>query len=150
MKKVILISVLVFSFFSCNKVKEKAKETINKGGEVVGQSATEFAEGVSEGIDKTLDCKIEIISDLLSKGLKTGKFTIETDSLSGLKNKAVVYFIFENDFKKSITIKVFDKTNLEMGRTTIALEGKKGDAKYYDIAFDKRTNIEVKSTIKIE
>jgi hypothetical protein len=150
MKKVILILALVLSLFSCNKVKEKAKETINKSGEVVGQSAAEFTEGVSEGIDKTLDCKIEITPDLVSKGLKTGKFSIETDSLNGLKNKAVVYFIFENDFKKSITVKVFDKTNLEMGRTTIALEGKKGDAKYYDLIFDKRTNIEVKSTIKIE
>jgi hypothetical protein len=150
MKKVILILAIVFSFFSCNKVKEKAKETINKSGEVVGKSATEFAEGVSEGIDKTLDCKIEITPDLQSKGLKTGKFTIETDSLSGLKNKAVVYFIFENDLKKSIIVKVFDKTNLEMGRTNIVLDGKNGDAKYYDIAFDKRTNIEVKSTIKIE
>ena len=67
----VLVSLLMFS---CDRVKKKTKETINKSGEVVGKTATEFFEGVSEGVDKTLQCEIILSPELKEKELKTGKF----------------------------------------------------------------------------
>ncbi|MEC4004952.1 hypothetical protein OX283_009815 [Flavobacterium sp. SUN052] len=149
MKKTSLFVIIIF-FFSCNKVKETAKETINKSGEAVGKTATEFVEGVTEGVDRSLDCTIKISDKLTSKGLKTGKFSIENDSLGGKNNKVVIYFIFDKNFNEEISIKTFDKKDLEAGRTKLLITGKVGEAKYYDIIFDKRTNIETKSSIKID
>tara|TARA_R110000751_G_scaffold302244_1_gene416146 strand:+ start:673 stop:843 length:171 start_codon:yes stop_codon:yes gene_type:complete len=51
----ILILLSALSLFSCNRIANKTKEGLNKGGEIVGESATEFFDGVSEGVDKTLE-----------------------------------------------------------------------------------------------
>jgi hypothetical protein len=147
-----LITLLALSALftiSCNKVKETAKETVNKGGEAVGQTATEFFEGVSEGVESTLQCELSLSQDLQNKGLKTGKFSVTNDT-AGNNNKLTLYLIFDKDFKAPITAKAFDKNGLEIGRSKLAVEGKAGDAGYYDFMFDKRTYIEVKSKITIE
>ena len=44
---------------------------------------------------------------------------------------------------------VFDKNNVEYGRQKITINGKAGEAGYHDVIFDARTDIESKSTIKI-
>jgi len=145
-------SLIIFSLLilSCNKVKETAKETINKGGEAVGKTATEFVEGVTEGVDRTLDCKVELSQNLINNGVKTGKFTIENDSIGNKNNKMVVYFIFDKKIDQELSVKVFDKKGLECGRSKLKIKGVIGEAKYYDIVFDKRTNVETKSIIKFE
>jgi len=135
---------------SCEGVKQKTKETLNKGGETVGETATEFLEGVSEGIDKTLQCEIILSQALQDNGLHTGKFSIENSAAGGENNMLVLYIIFDKDFKATITAKAFDKKGLEIGRSKLAVEGKAGDAGYFDFAFDKRTYLEVKSKINLE
>ena len=149
-KAIVLFTLLMFIFGSCNRIKTKTKETLNKGGEVVGKTASEFFEGVSEGIDKTLQCEISLSEDLKRKGLKIGKFSVESDTAGGYNNLLSLYLIFDKDFKSSISIKVFDKSKVEIGRTKIDIENKKDAAGYYDFVFDKRTYIEVKSKIIIE
>ena len=77
MKQIISILSVLMLFASCGRVKEKAKDAINKGGETVGKTATEFFEGISEGIDKSLQCEISLSKSLVDNGLRTGKFMIE-------------------------------------------------------------------------
>ena len=149
MKYIILFFSTLMLLASCGKIKEKAKETINKSGETVGKGATEFFEGVSEGIDKTLQCELSLSSSLVNKGLKTGKFAIE-NAEEGRNNQLVIYFIFDKDFKSPVTAKAFDKNGLEVGRAKIEIEGKADEAGYFDFIFDKRSYIEVKSKIVLE
>ena len=145
---VVAISFLMLT--SCDKLMNKTKETINKGGETVGKTATEFFEGVSEGIDKTLQCDVVLSQNLLDNGLSTGKFAVENDSTGGANNVLVLYIIFDKDFSGSVMAKAYDKTGLEIGRSNIEIVGKAGDAGYFDFKFDKRTYIEVKSKIILE
>lgn len=149
MKNIIIASMALAFLFSCNNVKEKAKDTINKGGETVGEIATEFTEGVTEGVDRTLDNKIVLSEALKAKGISTGKFYIENDSL-GKDNKLVVYIICNKEFNGTLTFKVIDKKGIEFGRQQLTLNSRAGAAGYHDVVFDSRTNIEVKSTIEIE
>jgi hypothetical protein len=142
--------LLLLGICACERVKEKKKSTINQGGEAVGKTATEFIEGVSEGVDKTLQCEIVLSNSLIDKGLKTGKFSINNDASGGENNTLVLYVIFDKDFSQEVVAKSFDKSGLENGRTKVAVEGKAGEAKYYDFVFDKRTNIEAKSKITME
>ena len=141
---------MFFTIVSFNDLSHKTKYVINKTGETVGKSATEFIEGVSEGVDRTLECEISIAQPLQEKGIRTGKFEINSDSLGGKNNLLTLYIIFDKDFNGNISAKAFDKKNLECGRTQQKIEGKAGDAKYYDFKFDKRTHIEVKGKIAIE
>ena len=69
----LLLTITLILFLSCDRISNKAKEGINRGGEVVGESATEFFDGVSDGVDKTLDCEIIFSEELLNKGLKNHK-----------------------------------------------------------------------------
>lgn len=123
---------------------------LNKGGETVGQSATEFIEGVSEGVDKTLKCEIHLSDELKASGLKTGKFFIKNDTNTVNRNLLTLYLIFDKDFNKTLTVKAMDKSGLEMGRAQVSFQKNSGETGYYDFRFDKRTDIEVRSIIEIE
>lgn len=146
MKKLIsLMTLLTICTFSCNR----ANDTINKGGEVVGKTATEFIEGVSEGIDRSLECEINLSEDLIAQGLSTGKFSIEDSEEGGSDNMLVLYIIFDKDFEGELFARAFDKKGLEVGRAKTNVKGKAGDAAYFDFTFDQRTDIEVRSKIEI-
>ena len=75
MKKIFFLSILFVSVFfnSCDWVKDKTKKTINKSGEVVGKTATEFVGGVAEGIDKSLQCEIILSQNLCFNFKKTSQ-----------------------------------------------------------------------------
>jgi len=49
-----------------------------------------------------------------------------------------------------LVAKVFDRKGLEMGRARQKVTAVKGDAKFIEFHFDKRTNIDVDSKITIE
>lgn len=135
---------------SCNWVKETTKEVINKSGETVGKATTEFAEGVTEGVDRSLDCDIQVSEKLLAKGVQTGKFSVRNDSLGHTNNVLSMYFIFNKDFDGNLMAKVYDKKGLESGRKSIQVQAKANETRYFDFLFDARTEIEVRSKITIE
>jgi hypothetical protein len=58
--------------------------------------------------------------------------------------------IFNNDFQKEITVKVFSPDGQEYGRVKEMISAKKDEAKYVDFVFDKRTNIDSKGKITFE
>jgi hypothetical protein len=151
MKSSIYIFIIaVFTLFSCERIKNKTQETINASGEAVGQSATEFAEGISEGIDKTLEAKVKLSPSLLDNGLTTGKFEITDNPLGGNDNLLTIYLIFDKDFDGILRVKVFDKNGLETGRAKLEVKGIKGDANYFDFTFGERVEIEARSLIVVE
>lgn len=145
----ILTILIALSLLSCNKIANKTKEGINKGGEVVGESATEFFEGVSEGVDKTLEGKIVLNENLIKQGLKTGVYNIESQSY-GNNNKLTLYIIFDAEFNKEVIAKAYNKSGLEIGRAKTTISGKKGNAAYFDFLFDERTDIGFRNKITLE
>ena len=147
MKYLLVISILVFS--SCNWGKQKAKETVNKTGEAVAKVGSEFVDGVSKGIEKTFENNVSFSDDLKGKGLKPGKMLI-LGTESTTDNILSAYLIFEKDFDQSITVKVFNPEKQEYGRVTQQVKGQKGEAKYVDFVFDKRTNIDGKGKLVFE
>ncbi|GGB67352.1 hypothetical protein GCM10007424_04190 [Flavobacterium suaedae] len=149
MKSLVLVLLSGLLFISCNDVKERTKDTLNEGGRVVGETASEIADGLKDGIKNTLDSKIELSDTLQSKGISIGKYYTESDIETNNDNKLVIYIITEQDFKAPLTFKLTDKKGVEYGRKQIEVEGKAGEANYYDVVFDARTDIESKSTIEI-
>jgi hypothetical protein len=143
---VVLLSVLTLS---CNWAKEKTKETVNKTGEAVGKAGSEFADGVAKGVEKTFQNEIKFSDQLNQQGLRSGKVIINgTDSTTD--NILTPYLIFDGNIDQQITVKVFTGSGQEYGRVTQKVKGLKGEAKYIDFVFDKRTNIDGKSRIVFE
>jgi hypothetical protein len=149
MRKLLLIFTVVFYFFSCSETKEKAKETINAGGEIVGKTVGEFSKGVSTGVDETFEIKIDAAQELAQEGVSLGK--IELKSINGGHDNLVnTYLIFSKDFKKSLVLKAFDSKNLEMGRSVLEIKAKANDAAFYGFALDTLTNIDADSKLTLE
>lgn len=148
MKYISLFLVLLVGV-SCTWTKQKTKETANKAGEAVGQVGSEFAEGVAKGVVKTFDNEIQFSDELKRKGLKNGKILV-TSSDSAADNVLTPYLIFDDNFDQRITVKVFTASGQEFGRTSLQVKGQKGEARYVDFVFDKRTNIDPRSKVSIE
>jgi hypothetical protein len=140
-----IIFMMVF-FTSCDWAKKKTKDTVNKTGEIIAKTGSEFVDGVSKGIEKTFNNEIELGENLKNRGIQLGKIKINSsDSTSD--NILNVYVIFGNDFDQNILVKVMNEDGQEYGRSNQMVVGKKGDAKYIDFIFDKRTNIDGKGKL---
>ena len=145
----IVIASLIALLAACDRVKRTAKETINKTGETVGRSTTEFADGVSEGIDKTYQSTLAVSPELQQEGLSAGRFSVgSTDSSK--QNVLTAYLIFDKDFNRDVLVKVIDRKGVEYGRVRQHVAGTKGEAGYFDFVFNKRTQFESKSNIRFE
>ncbi len=147
--KYILVLSTAFVLFSCNWAKQKTKETINKTGEVVAKTGSEFADGVQKGVEKTFENEVSISETLKKEGFETGKIIINgTDSTTD--NVLTAYIIFNQNINKTIITKVLDNNGKEYGRASYKLIGNKNESKYIDIVFDKRTNIDGKGKVVFE
>ena len=149
MKPLPFLLILVTTLAACDRVKETTKNTIGKTGETVGKGTSEFFDGVTEGVDETFRSEVVLADPLPAKGLKTGKFLI-TSAPGAKDNIFTVYLIFEENLAEKVTVKVFDNQAREYGRVTQNVVGKRGEAKYFDFVFDKRTNVERRSRFVIE
>jgi hypothetical protein len=128
---------------------DSIKEKINKAGDVAGQTAGEFIEGATKGVQKAFDVKVAGSASLSDRGITFGKATVSSDSV-GTDNLLLLYVIFDKDFDDKLTAKVFDDQSLEMGRSTVHVAGKKGEAAFVEFPFGKRTNIDSKNKLTIE
>lgn len=147
-----ILATLVLLFNACERVKDTAKNTVNKAGDVAGQTAGELLQGAAGGIDKAFELKVELSANLQAAGLKLGKCKVGTDTLQNgaVDNVAIVYIIFDKDVAKNVTAKAFDVKGQEMGRSLIKITGKAGNAGYLHIPFNKETNLDSDSRVTIE
>ena len=144
-----LLIILTLTSMSCNWAKQKTKETVNKTGEVVAKTSSEFVNGISKGIEKTFKNDVVFSDELKKQGLRSGKIIINgTDSSTD--NILTTYLIFDGNLDQNITIKVISQEGQEYGRVTQHITAQKGDAKYFDFMFDKRTNIDSKGKLLFE
>ena len=127
---------LLLAACSCDSVKQK----INKAGDVAGQAVGELATGVSTGVEKAMGVNVEVSAALAEKGISIGKITVSDSSATD--NVLNVYTIFSKDFSGSLTAKVFDQANAEMGRSKMTVKAAKDDAQFVAFVFDKHTNLD--------
>ncbi|MFL5743082.1 MAG: hypothetical protein ACJ751_00350, partial [Niastella sp.] len=73
-----LIIGLALVTASCNWAEKKAKDTVNKTGEVVGKAGSEFVNGVAKGVEKTFENEVKFSDPLLKQGLEAGKIIIRS------------------------------------------------------------------------
>ena len=156
MKKVLILCAALAIAISCredvenkaDRAIDKGEAALEKGGEALKKTANKAADEFNDLVDRNMNCTLELSEELKAKGLSTGKFYIE-ESAGNKDNKLVVYLISEKDFSGDVKFKIVNKDGQELGRTTIKLNKKAGDAGYEDVVFDDRTDIESKSVITV-
>lgn len=141
--------VLTLTFSACDWAKDKTKKAVNKTGEIVGKTTSEFGDGVYNGVKKTFENELKMSEQLKAKGLEFGEILINSTDLA-TDNVLTVYIIFNGNFDQEITIKLFAENGKEYGRIKELVKGEKGSAKHFDFTFDKHVNIGTKGSISIE
>jgi hypothetical protein len=149
MKSIYPIFILCLLCFSCSKMKEQTKSALKEGGKVVGESVSEFSKGLSEGVENTFKINITTSEEIATKGISFGKITLSNAS-GGSDNVLNVYMIFDRDFNDTLSLKVFDHQDLEMGRSSKVIAAKKSEADFYEFQFSQKTNIDSDSSIFME
>ncbi len=148
MKNYKLFIFLSISYFFVACSGGAIKEKINQTGDAVGQAAGELTKGVVTGVDKSSDARVELSADLTAKGVQLGKVLVNDST--GRDNLLTIYTVFNSDFSGTITAKIYDVKNLEIGRTSVKVAAQKNEAKYLEFLFDKRTNIDFGGKIIVE
>jgi|SRR5690606_21488843 len=149
MKKIVLALAVLAALFSCDTVVEKTGNVIDSGSQAVGKTATDIVNNIDKGISKGAAINIELSQDLTKKGVAFGKYYVR----SGVENNSNVlslYLITDDNFNGSLKAKLYDKKGVEMGRTSLKVTQKKGDAGYWDFTFDPKADIENQSKLTIE
>lgn len=135
LSRLIMIALLAAS---CSG--EKVKEKINRAGDVAGQAVGELATGVSSGVEKVMGVRVEVSAPLAAKGIRLGKVTV-SDSLEA-GQVLNVYTIFDQAFDTTITAKVYDQEQVEMGRSRVKVTAAKDEARFIGFTFDRRTGLD--------
>jgi hypothetical protein len=150
MRSLILVLITFTLFVNCDRVKSGSKKAINKGGEMVGETASEFIDGVDDGVTNTLKPTVEFSAELAERNITKGKYWIDQHPKGREKNILSIYLIFNQAVNDTLLAKAFDKEGLEIGRSTIIVSENAGDAAYFDFIFDPRTVLEAKSKIVLQ
>jgi hypothetical protein len=150
MKSNLIISIFFcFILISCDWAKDKAKDTLHKGGEIVGKAGSEVVDGVKSGVEESFSSLIEVSPEVERKGIKIGRVkVVGTDSTTD--NIVSAYLIFDKGFNGKLTAKAFDKNGLEFGRASADIVADSGQTKYLDFVFDRRTNIDRNDRVRLE
>lgn len=139
-----LLALLLAGCSTCS-----VRKSIHQAGEKAGEAIGEAAKGVSGGVENAFDIKIEKKEGAGLESLEFGKILLNSDS-TGTDNKISAYIIFNSDFDRTVTLKVFDRKGLEEGRVRKTLSGKSDEAGYVDFVFDPKTNIDRDCRIVME
>ena len=149
MKKLVFLFAIACAVSSCEKVKEKAGETIDSGAKVVGKTASDVVNSIDKGITESASLDIQLSEDLKKSGLSFGKYYFRNND-QGDENMISLYLITDKDFNRDLSLKLFDKKGVEMGRTSLKVAQKKGRAGYFDFVFDPKIEFEYQGKLIIE
>ena len=148
MKRIVSV-VLLAALFSCERVKEKASGAIDSGAQAVGRTASDVVNNIDKGISESSSLNIELSEGLKKDGLSFGKYYFGHDK-EGHENIISLYLITDQDLSRDLSLKLFDKKGVEMGRTSLKISQKKGQAAYHDFVFDPKIKFEYQGKLIIE
>ena len=150
MKTFVFAAMLLCStLMACDWAKDKAKDTLHKGGEIVGKAGSEVVDGVTRGVEESFSNLVEVSPRISGNGIRIGRVTVRsTDSTTD--NLVSVYLIFDQKFSGKMTARALDDNGLEFGRTSIDIVADSGQARFVDFEFDRRTNIDRNDRVRLE
>jgi hypothetical protein len=124
--------VLLLCVFGCSGEDDQG---VHRAGKRVGETLTEFAQGVGSGIDNKLEEKVELTEPVAALGLESTVAKADGYDDSG-KKLLTVYLIASRSVNQWLMAKAMNREGQEVGRTTVEVIMEADDAKYVTFAFD--------------
>ncbi len=85
-----VVAILVLLLWGCGRVRDEAREALNKGGELAGSAAGEVMEGVATGVEESWSIDVQLNDTLKARGLALGQVQVMSDR-EGRDNLVLVY-----------------------------------------------------------
>jgi len=139
----------LLSFASCGRVKEEARDALNKGGELAGSAAGEVIEGMATGVEETWSVDVQLSDALKARGLTLGKVQVEADS-AGRDNRVILYCASSLPFQDTLYALAFDQDGREMGRASVVIDLPPNGADVHMLRFQALTDLERKSRVVLQ
>lgn len=134
-----IIPVLVLGLLAgCDKQDESVAK---QAGDKVGQVVTEFASGVGQGVDKSMEVTVELSEALTGRGVE---MTMSKSLGMDPTRKGIsVYLISSQPLKTSLMAKALNKEGQEIGRSVVDVEFGADDAQYVAFPFDAKMDTQL-------
>ncbi len=133
----------------CGRVKEEARDALNKGGELAGSAAGEVIEGVATGVEETWSVEVQLSEAVKARGLSLGKVQVESDS-AGRDNRVILYCSASQPFQDTLNALAFDKDGKEMGRASVVIDLPANGADFHTLRFQSLTDLERKCRVLLQ
>jgi hypothetical protein len=135
--------------WGCGRVRDEAREALNKGGELAGSAAGEVMEGVATGVEESWSIDVQLSEPLKARGLALGQVQVLADS-AGRDNRVVVYCSTTAAFTDTLDAMAYDKQGAEMGRASRPLTLAAGAADHLSFQFQPLTDLERKCRVVLQ
>lgn len=139
----------LFLVIGCGRVKDEARDALNKGGELAGSAAGEVLEGVTTGVEETWSVDVTLSDALKARGLALGQVQVQAGE-EGRDNRVVVYCSATTAISDTLQARAFDKEGKEMGRAAVPVVLAAGGADHLVLQFQSLTDLERKCRVVIE
>jgi hypothetical protein len=144
-----LLAVLVLQLWGCGRVRDEAREALNKGGELAGSAAGEVMEGVATGVEESWSIDVQLDEALQARGLALGQVQVLTDS-AGRDNQVLVYCSTTATFADTLEARAYDQEGSEMGRASVPVSLAAGGADHFRLQFQPFTDLERKCRVVLQ
>ena len=122
---------------------------VQRLGQKVGETATDFASGVGQGVDGRMEVPVELSEDVAGLGLR--KTVAKSLGISPSNRKGItVYFISDKPLDARLVAKAFNAAGEELGRSAVEVEFAADDAKYVTFEFDAQMDAQLVEKYVIE
>lgn len=129
MKRSLIAALLLAASLGCGGEQGRAK----KAGRRVGETVTDFAQGIGSGIDKRLEVEVELSPNVIDLGLT--KTVAKTTGIDGNKKGITVYLLSQRPITGRLVAKALNAEGAEIGRSPADVEFTPDDAKYVTFEF---------------
>lgn len=128
-----------------SKLIEGAGKALQEQGKAAAKSASKGIGDVIKGINSGMSESINQSEVIPEAAFKVNFEECKAEKIYGSDadkvKKVTIYLIAKNDFKGDLILKAFNADKKEIGRSRLAVDIKKDDAKYVDFSFDERTHL---------
>ncbi len=141
---IVLTLILVGGLIGCSE--EGDAEAL---GQSLGESVTEFAQGVGGGVDTQLKIDVEL-SDAIKKRGVTTTVAKQIARLDSPEKSISVYFITTNAISATFQARAYDKDDKEIGRATADVKFAADDAQYIEFQFPREMDQQMVKVYRVD
>lgn len=142
-------AVFVLLLWGCGRVRDEARQALNKGGELAGSAAGEVMEGVATGVEESWSIDVQLSGSLKARGLALGQVQVLSDS-AGRDNLVLVYCSTTAAFADTLEARAYDEEGAEMGRASVPVSLAPGGADHLHLQFQALTDLERKCRVVLQ